>query len=120
MQANEFGMPKAGPGRSEFTASCGAMDRRECTMMKHILLAEIRRSNAPDWVAEEVEKKAKLPFLPRADDEDESGIMAVILPQSRPTFLARGSNAAQKKAGPDLWPYFLGLQASSEVNYGER
>ncbi len=26
-------------------------------MMKHILLAEIRRSNAPDWVAEEVEKK---------------------------------------------------------------
>jgi len=57
IEANEFGIPKAGPGRSELTASCGAMDRRECTMMKHILLAEIRRSNAPDWVAEEVEKK---------------------------------------------------------------
>lgn len=57
MQASEFGIPKVGPGRSELTASCGAMDRRECTMMKHILLAEIRRSNAPDWVAEEVEKK---------------------------------------------------------------
>jgi len=57
MHANEFGIPKANSGRIEFTASCGAMDRRECTMMKHILLAEIRRSNAPDWVAEEVEKK---------------------------------------------------------------
>ena len=68
MQANEFGIPKAGPGRTELTASCGAMDRRECTMMKHILLAEIRRSNI--------------------DDEDELGIMAVILLQNRPAFSA--------------------------------
>jgi hypothetical protein len=39
------------------TPSCGAVDRRECTMMKHIILAEIRKSNAPTWVAEELDKK---------------------------------------------------------------
>ena len=70
-EENEFGIPKAVPGRSELKASCGAMDRRECTMMKHILLAEIRRSNAPDWVAEEVEREAELPFLPRSYDKGE-------------------------------------------------
>jgi hypothetical protein len=26
-------------------------------MMKHIILAEIRKSNAPTWVAEELDKK---------------------------------------------------------------
>ena len=38
-------------------------------------------------------KKAELPFLPRADDEDELGIMAVILLQSRPTFSAAQANS---------------------------
>ena len=33
-------------------------------------------------------KKAELPFLPHADDEDELGIMAVILLQNRPAFSA--------------------------------
>jgi hypothetical protein len=56
-EENEFGILKAVPGRSKFSASCGAVDRRDCTMMKHIILAEIRRSNAPAWVAEEVERK---------------------------------------------------------------
>ena len=56
-EENEFGILKIDPGRSKPEASCGAMDRRECTMMKHIILAEIRRSNAPAWVAEEVERK---------------------------------------------------------------
>lgn len=42
---------------NRFTPSCGAVDRRECTMMKHIIMAEIRRSNAPAWVAEELDKK---------------------------------------------------------------
>jgi hypothetical protein len=57
MQENESGIPKADSGKREFESSCGAIDRRECTLMKHILLAEIRRSNAPAWVVEEVERK---------------------------------------------------------------
>ncbi|MDD4093607.1 MAG: hypothetical protein PHF94_03220 [Methanothrix sp.] len=42
---------------NRFAPSCGAVDRRECTMMKHIIMAEIRRSNAPAWVADELDKK---------------------------------------------------------------
>jgi len=42
---------------NRFATSCGAVDRRECTMMKHIIMAEIRRSNAPAWVADELDKK---------------------------------------------------------------
>ena len=37
--------------------TCGAQDERDCSIMKHLILAEIRRSNAPAWVAEELEKK---------------------------------------------------------------
>ena len=40
-----------------FEHACGAQDERDCNMMKHLILAEIRRSNAPAWVAEELEKK---------------------------------------------------------------
>ena len=39
-----------------FTKPCGAVDERECSMMKHLVLAEMRRSNAPAWVAEELDK----------------------------------------------------------------
>jgi len=37
--------------------TCDAQDERDCSIMKHLILAEIRRSNAPAWVAEELEKK---------------------------------------------------------------
>lgn len=37
--------------------TCGAEDERECSMMRHQILAEIHRSNAPAWVAEELEKR---------------------------------------------------------------
>ena len=37
--------------------TCGAQDERDCSIMKHLILAEIRKSNAPAWVAEELEKK---------------------------------------------------------------
>ena len=37
--------------------TCGAEDERDCSIMKHLILAEIRKSNAPAWVAEELEKK---------------------------------------------------------------
>ncbi|HPT19576.1 MAG TPA: hypothetical protein PLJ25_05895 [Methanothrix sp.] len=37
--------------------SCGAVDARECNAMKHLIIAEIRKSNAPSWVAQELEKK---------------------------------------------------------------
>jgi len=37
--------------------SCGAVDTRECNAMKHLIIAEIRKSNAPSWVAQELEKK---------------------------------------------------------------
>ncbi len=37
--------------------SCGVVDEREAKMLTHQILAEIRKSNAPDWVAEELEKK---------------------------------------------------------------
>jgi hypothetical protein len=38
------------------TRSCGAVDGRECSMMKHQILAEMRKSDAPSWVAEELDK----------------------------------------------------------------
>jgi len=44
-----------------FTLSCGAVDERECSMMKHLILAETRRSNAPAWVAEELDKILNCP-----------------------------------------------------------
>jgi hypothetical protein len=37
--------------------TCDAEDDRDCSIMKHLILAEIRRSNAPAWVAQELEKK---------------------------------------------------------------
>ncbi len=37
--------------------TCGVVDEREARMLMHQILAEIRRSDAPDWVAEELEKK---------------------------------------------------------------
>ncbi|MCX6674088.1 MAG: hypothetical protein NTY37_09960 [Methanothrix sp.] len=37
--------------------TCSAQDERDCSIMKHLILAEIRQSNAPAWVAEELEKK---------------------------------------------------------------
>ncbi len=40
-----------------FEHTCGAQDERECTLMKHIIMAEIRKSNVPSWVSEELEKK---------------------------------------------------------------
>ncbi len=40
-----------------FEHTCGAEDERDCTMMKHIIMAEIRKSNVPSWVSEELEKK---------------------------------------------------------------
>jgi len=40
-----------------FEHACGAQDERDCNIMKHLILAEIRKSNAPAWVAEELEKK---------------------------------------------------------------
>ncbi len=40
-----------------FEHTCDAEDERDCNIMKHLILAEIRRSDAPAWVAEELEKK---------------------------------------------------------------
>ena len=40
-----------------FEHTCGAQDERDCNAMKHLILAEIRQSNTPDWVAKELEKK---------------------------------------------------------------
>jgi len=37
--------------------TCDAEDDRDCSIMKHLILSEIRRSNAPAWVALELEKK---------------------------------------------------------------
>jgi hypothetical protein len=37
--------------------TCGAQDERDCSILKHLILAEVRKSNAPAWVAEELEKK---------------------------------------------------------------
>jgi hypothetical protein len=47
------------PGATEisYEHSCGVIDEREARAMIHLILAEVRRSNAPDWVALELEKK---------------------------------------------------------------
>jgi hypothetical protein len=37
--------------------TCGAIDEREAKMLMHIILAEIRKSDAPVWVNEELQKK---------------------------------------------------------------
>lgn len=56
-EENEMKIKEYDSRYNRFAPSCGAVDRRECTMMKHIILAEVRRSNAPAWVAEELDKK---------------------------------------------------------------
>jgi hypothetical protein len=58
----EFIEEKAGRSSIDLTGAffehtCGAQDERECSIMKHLILAEIRKSNAPAWVGEELEKK---------------------------------------------------------------
>ena len=40
--------------------TCGAADDREANVLLHLILAEIRKSNAPSWVAEELEKNGLL------------------------------------------------------------
>jgi len=53
-------------------------------------------------------KKAELPFLPGADDEDELGIMAVISQQSMPVFLVRRSSVQRgSKSHPGSEDLFL-------------
>ncbi|MCJ7446030.1 MAG: hypothetical protein MUO26_16185 [Methanotrichaceae archaeon] len=37
--------------------NCGVADDRESSILMHQILAEIRKSNAPSWVAEELQKK---------------------------------------------------------------
>jgi hypothetical protein len=37
--------------------TCGAIDEREARMLMHIIMAEIRKSDAPVWVNEELQKK---------------------------------------------------------------
>jgi hypothetical protein len=56
-EENEMRIKEYDSRYNRFAPSCGAVDRRECTMMKHIIMAEIRRSNAPAWVADELDKK---------------------------------------------------------------
>jgi hypothetical protein len=41
--------------------TCSALDERECSIMKHLILAEISKSNVPDWVGEELERKLYCP-----------------------------------------------------------
>ena len=54
----EKGKSDSKNGQSEFFAhTCGAEDQRDCIMMKHIIMAEIHKSNVPSWVSEELEKK---------------------------------------------------------------
>ena len=48
---------KIGQKSDLFEHICGALDQRDCIMMKHIIMAEIRKSNVPLWVTEELEKK---------------------------------------------------------------
>jgi hypothetical protein len=48
---------KADLGGVFYEHTCGAEDNRECSMMRHQILAEVHRSNAPAWVAEELEKR---------------------------------------------------------------
>jgi hypothetical protein len=44
-----------------FAQPCGAVDERECSIMKHLILAETRKSNAPAWVAKELDKMLNCP-----------------------------------------------------------
>jgi len=37
--------------------SCGVVDDREASLLMHQILAEIRKSSAPIWVAEELERR---------------------------------------------------------------
>jgi hypothetical protein len=43
------------PSQDEHT--CSAIDDREANVLLHLILAEIRKSNAPEWVAKELERK---------------------------------------------------------------
>jgi hypothetical protein len=37
--------------------TCGVIDEREARILMHLILAEIRKSNAPIWVNEELQKR---------------------------------------------------------------
>jgi hypothetical protein len=37
--------------------TCNTLDERESSIMMHLILAEISKSNAPAWVREELENK---------------------------------------------------------------
>jgi hypothetical protein len=86
-EENEMSVLKIDVRCTGLTPSCGAVDRRECTMMKHIILAEIRRSNAPAWVAEEVDKKLNChdceSLLPRRIPDQSDNLSAVASPGNR-------------------------------------
>jgi hypothetical protein len=48
---------KSGTTDAFYEHTCGVVDEREARMLTHQILAEIRKSNAPDWVVEELTKK---------------------------------------------------------------
>jgi hypothetical protein len=48
---------KSGIPDAFYEHTCGVVDEREARMLTHQILAEIRKSNAPDWVVEELTKK---------------------------------------------------------------
>jgi len=64
-ESTEKGTSKVKVGeRSTFLAqSCGAVDERECSMIKHLILAETRRSNAPAWVGGRAGQNAQLSLM---------------------------------------------------------
>ncbi len=47
------------PGKKGISGehTCGAVDEREAKILMHLIMAEIRKSNAPVWVNEELQKK---------------------------------------------------------------
>lgn len=53
----ELKEPKSGMKYTPSEHACGAVDEREARMLMHQIMAEIRKSDAPAWVAEELEKK---------------------------------------------------------------
>ncbi len=58
-ELREKGMEKRNAGLNSVfhEHTCGAEDDRECSMMRHQILAEIHKSNLPVWVEEELEKR---------------------------------------------------------------
>jgi hypothetical protein len=55
--------------------TCGVVDEREAKMLAHQILAEIRKSNAPEWVAEELEKKLECCECYRALQRSRSALL---------------------------------------------